>query len=141
MPELNLTQAAATVGISRQTLYQHLKSGKVSATIDKDRNRVIHTSELIRAYGELVNIPDAPDTSTPRQSGHTLTSKETALSDTTDTNNRALVHALGKQVDFLIGQLEKADEEKKRLLGLLETKLLEDQRQPVKWWPFWRRAA
>ena len=135
MPNLNLTQAAHAVSKSRQTLYQHLKAGKVSATTDRDGNRVIHTSELIRVYGELKNQPtDSPDTSTDCPTGQRLTPP----SDTTDT----VVKLLEEQVKELKSQLtiveaektrmlDDATREKDRLLSLLEkqTILLTDQRQ------------
>lgn len=52
---LNLTQAAAAVGITRKTLYQHIGKGLISVT-RKQNKRFIHVTELERHYGS-VTIP------------------------------------------------------------------------------------
>ncbi len=53
MAKLNLTEAAKSVGISRTTLYIHIKEGKISCETNEEGKRVIDTSELIRVYGDL----------------------------------------------------------------------------------------
>ena len=53
---LNMSQAAQAAGITRRTLYNHVKQGKVTALRDKKNNTVIDVSELIRAYGN-VSLP------------------------------------------------------------------------------------
>jgi len=54
--QLNMSQAAQAVGITRRTLYNHVKQGKVTTSRDKKNNPVIDVSELIRAYGN-VSLP------------------------------------------------------------------------------------
>lgn len=54
--QLNLTQAAKAVGLTRRTLYNHINQGKVTASRDGKNNPVIDVSELIRAYGN-VSLP------------------------------------------------------------------------------------
>jgi len=54
--QLNLSQAAEAVGITRRTLYNHIAQGKVTVSRDVKNARVIDVSELIRAYGS-VNLP------------------------------------------------------------------------------------
>lgn len=54
---LNLSQAAQAAGITRRTLYNHVKQGKVTVSRDGKNNPVVDVSELIRAYGN-VNIPE-----------------------------------------------------------------------------------
>ena len=53
MPKLNLTQAAKAAGISRASIYNHIKEGKISVEQNKKGERVIDTSELMRVYGDL----------------------------------------------------------------------------------------
>ena len=53
MAKLNLTQAAQAAGIARGTLYRHIKDGKVTCEENDNGERVIDTSELLRAYGKL----------------------------------------------------------------------------------------
>lgn len=54
---LNLSQAAQAAGITRRTLYNHVKQGKVTVSRDEKNNPVVDVSELIRVYGN-VNIPE-----------------------------------------------------------------------------------
>ncbi|MCR2296751.1 hypothetical protein NSU27_23380 [Salmonella enterica] len=54
---LNLSQAAQAAGITRRTLYNHVKQGKVTVSRDGKNNPVVDVSELIRVYGN-VNIPE-----------------------------------------------------------------------------------
>lgn len=51
--QLNLTQAAQAAGITRKTLYNHIKQGKISTSRDGKNNPVIDVSELIRVYRNL----------------------------------------------------------------------------------------
>ena len=60
MAKLNMTQAAKAAGIARKTLYRHIEKGKISCETDGQGQRVIDTSELMRAYGEI-REPDTPD--------------------------------------------------------------------------------
>lgn len=54
---LNLSQASHAAGISRRTLYNHVKKGKVTVSRDGKNNPLIDVSELIRVYGN-VNLPE-----------------------------------------------------------------------------------
>lgn len=54
---LNLSQAAKAVGITRRTLYNHVRSGKVTISRDVKNNPSVDVSELIRVYGN-VQLPE-----------------------------------------------------------------------------------
>ncbi|EBC2122716.1 hypothetical protein VYS61_004661 [Salmonella enterica] len=54
---LNLSQAAQAAGITRRTLYNHVKQGKVTVSRDGKNNPVVDISELIRVYGN-VKLPE-----------------------------------------------------------------------------------
>jgi hypothetical protein len=54
---LNLSQAAKAVGITRRTLYNHVRSGKVTISRDMKNNPSVDVSELIRVYGN-VRLPE-----------------------------------------------------------------------------------
>lgn len=54
---LNLSQAAKAAGITRRTLYNHVKQGKVTVSRDEKNNPTVDVSELIRVYGN-VNLPE-----------------------------------------------------------------------------------
>ena len=53
MARHTVTEAAKLAGVSRRTIYRHIKAGKLSATVTDDDNTVIETSELLRVYGAL----------------------------------------------------------------------------------------
>lgn len=55
--QLNLSQAAGAVGITRRTLYNHIEQGRVTVSRGEKNTRVIDVSELIRVYGN-VNLPE-----------------------------------------------------------------------------------
>lgn len=53
MSRHSVTEAAKLAGVTRRTIYRHLKSGKLSATVTDGDNTEIETSELLRVYGAL----------------------------------------------------------------------------------------
>jgi len=53
MAVLGLREAAAAVGVTRQTIYRHTKSGKLSAVTRDDGTQGVDTSELLRVFGKL----------------------------------------------------------------------------------------
>lgn len=61
MTKLNLSEAARAAGITRATLYRHIKKGKLSKESDHEGNPLIDVSELMRVYPEL-NLDAAKDT-------------------------------------------------------------------------------
>ena len=54
---LNLSDSCRRVGISRNTIGRHVKSGKVSVVIGDDGKKGIQVSELNRVYGYPKHIP------------------------------------------------------------------------------------
>jgi len=55
--KLNISQAAKAAGVDRSTIQRKIKSGKLSATVDMDGNKLIDPVELERVFGEIA----APD--------------------------------------------------------------------------------
>jgi len=55
--QLNLSQAAEAVGITRRTLYNHIEQGRVTVSRGEKNTRVIDVSELMRVYG-YVKLPE-----------------------------------------------------------------------------------
>lgn len=53
MALLPVSKAAELVGLSRKTMYSHIRSGKVSASKDAKGMLLIDTSELIRVFSDL----------------------------------------------------------------------------------------
>lgn len=54
----SVRQAATVAGISRKTLYSHIKQGKISADSGSEGNKVIDHAELLRVYGGQLKTPD-----------------------------------------------------------------------------------
>ena len=55
--KLNISQAAKSAGVDRSTIQRKIKSGKLSATVDMEGNKLIDPVELERVFGEIA----APD--------------------------------------------------------------------------------
>lgn len=53
MTYLTVRQAAEQVGVSRQTMFRHIKDGRVSATVDREGQKQIDVAELLRVFGSL----------------------------------------------------------------------------------------
>ena len=53
----SVRQASRMVGMSRKTLYAHIKQGKVSAQSNPEGDKVIDHSELLRVYGLQLETP------------------------------------------------------------------------------------
>lgn len=56
---LTVTDAAASAGVARSTLYRAIEAGEISRTSDKR----IDVAELMRVYGELRHLPSEEDAS------------------------------------------------------------------------------
>ena len=112
MPILTVTEAAKAAHKSRATLYRHIKKGDLSARQQPDGSKGIDTSELIRVFGPLQQ-----ETSQARKTAHHETEPNTALL-------QSRIEALERENELLRRELADAKNEKGRLLGLLEQRLL-----------------
>ena len=110
MAILTIAQAARTVGVARSTIYDHLHSGKLSATRNQAGERRIDTSELARVYGSV-------GPTTQLDVGNPTTPDVAVL--------QARIESLEAQNRLLADEVRASRQEKNRLLGLLETRLLE----------------
>ena len=66
MTYLTVRQAAERAGVSRQTMFRHIKDGRVSATVDRDGQKQIDVAELLRVFGELQSPVAEPKTVSDR---------------------------------------------------------------------------
>ena len=132
MAKLSKIDAAKAAGVSRQTLYNYLKDGRLSV----DPDGLIDTADLLRAGFSLHRI----DSHTDEHRVHELTpSPEDTQPDLTQTTEHIalLISTLQRERDLLHRELEDAKAEKARLLGLLESqqRLLEaGPRQRTGFW-------
>ena len=67
-----ISHAAKIVGVTRQTLYRHIKSKGISTETDETGTQVIDASELIRIYGDKLNFDiGEKDTAVTKSGNHT----------------------------------------------------------------------
>ncbi|GFO76952.1 hypothetical protein BPLS_P5062 [Bathymodiolus platifrons methanotrophic gill symbiont] len=103
-----MTEASRLIGKSKQTLYRHVSSGRVSRNSDG----FLDTAELIRVYGELKQ---------------NTTSKVTKTSVPVVQVERSHIEWLEKQVDGLRDDIKQDREDSLareiRLMALLEHKI------------------
>ena len=59
MTFVTINDAAPLTGKSVKTIYRHIENGKLSCVIDENGRKVIDISELIRAYGKLIEQPES----------------------------------------------------------------------------------
>ena len=113
MALVTISEAARLIGKSKQTLYRHVASGKVSRNSDG----MLDTTELIRVYGELRKT-------TPSQIEKSPSPVEQV--------ERSHIEWLEKQIDELRNEVKQVREDSTarelRLMALLEHKL--DTPQP-----------
>ena len=103
---MSISEAARAAGINRRTLQRAIQTGRLSATVDAAGGRGVDLAELIHTFGPLKEAPQE----TPRGPDAVM-SHETAPHHVSET---ALVEVLREQ-------LQQAQQEKDRLMSLLET--------------------
>ncbi|WP_221901089.1 hypothetical protein [Bathymodiolus platifrons methanotrophic gill symbiont] len=105
---VTMTEASRLIGKSKQTLYRHVSSGRVSRNSDG----FLDTAELIRVYGELKQ---------------NTTSKVTKTSVPVVQVERSHIEWLEKQVDGLRDDIKQVRDDSLareiRLMALLEHKI------------------
>ena len=121
MSILTFSQATQVANVSRSTIYRYAQEGRISVVRLPNGKRGIDVTELERVFGPLKklelsqNIPTKQDNTVKTRADIFLERDE-------------VVELLHKQVELLERELTSAKEEKARLLGLLEQRLLESPR-------------
>ncbi len=109
---LNISQAARAAGVSRGTLYNHIKKGRLSVEKGDDGRTYVQVAELQRVYDTL-HVEQVSTLST--EQSHSV--NVPAL----DAGQQALVDALRRENELLRNQLEQANTEKLTLLDVLKS--------------------
>jgi len=104
MSLLTVSEAARVAGVSRRTIQRSIQSGRLSAATTATGERAIDTAELLRVFGPLRHAPS----DTPASM-----SRPVATNDAPD-------DAMTMLVEVLRDQLQQAQQEKARLLAMLE---------------------
>ena len=126
MARLSKSDAARTIGVTRQTLYRYLTQGRLSACPDG----TIDTAELLRAGFELHNVTYTSDVTHERHMRHDATSNVTP--PVTPTGETALLHQmialLQREVEESRERERAAREREALLLHMLEQAQQQSQR-------------
>lgn len=104
MSLLSITEAAHAADVSRRTIQRSIQSGRLSAATTATGERAIDTAELLRVFGPLRHAPS----DTPVSMSQPVTTND-APDDT-----------MTMLVEVLRDQLQQAQQEKARLLAMLE---------------------
>ena len=115
----SISAASRIIGKSRATVSRHMKAGKLSYEIDREGNKLIEASELVRVYNDGCNFD--------REEKRGQTS-ETKRSESKSDDGAAAIkqmqdQLLGQyvaQIDHLQQALEKAQDGQNRVTLLLE---------------------
>ncbi|EOI3518233.1 helix-turn-helix domain-containing protein [Cronobacter muytjensii] len=140
MAKVSISEAARLAGISRPTIYKLMNSGKLNFTsVVKAGKTVknIDTSELIRVFGTIENLPAATE--------FTVKSEQ----EITQVNTHDLQH-LQHKIELLQqeneGLKEAVASRDEHISSLRQAMLLLEHKQdtqpplppPAKWWQFWK---
>lgn len=140
MAKVSISEAARLAGISRPTIYKLMNSGKLNFTsVVKAGKTVknIDTSELIRVFGTIENLPAATE--------FTVKSEQ----EITQVNTHGLQH-LQHKIELLQqeneGLKEAVASRDEHISSLRQAMLLLEHKQdtqpplppPAKWWQFWK---
>jgi len=101
MASHSVTEAAKLAGVTRRTIYRHIKAGKLSASATGSDNTTIETSELLRVYGVL-SQPEPEQVST---GSHENQPEYVTLLLAEMSQLREQISSLTSKVDELQGQL------------------------------------
>lgn len=122
MTLVTVRQAADMAGVTRQTMYRLLDSGKVSATVAPDGTKVIDTAELLRHFGQL----QTRDTVQPEKSDGQRQAKRSHISST-DTQLqieierlKAMLAAKDAEIALLRQRIEDLKDDKASFIGFVE---------------------
>ena len=115
MARVSINKASLDFNISRNTLYKHIKQGKIT----KDADGKLDTSDLIRLYGKHVN---------GQQESTTVDTNISAQIEQLKQENQQLKQLLAVN-EMLVNQLQQQihdlKQDKQHLFNQLEQKLLE----------------
>jgi predicted site-specific integrase-resolvase len=119
MALLSKMAAAKAAGISRPTLYRHIKQGKVSVTRDGDGNSCVDESEIFRAYGKLEAIKEEAVTVLDSATN------EGSLRNITHAKDKSVnIELLQYKIEALTKQLEEEKARSNKLLDIVESTTL-----------------
>lgn len=128
--QLTVSNAAAHVGVTRQTIFKAIKSGKLSATQNRQGHMQVNVVELLRVYGELQS-PEQVEKNRLNRQQHQPEATATALLQLELERAKLMLERkdfelsqMRERVDELRERERAATEEKLRLFGIIERQTL-----------------
>ena len=118
MSILTFSQATQVANVSRSTIYRYAQEGRISVVRLQNGKRGIDVAELERVFGPLKKLETSQNI--PIKQVRTTKTQGDVFQERNE-----IVELLRQQVELLERELTSAKEEKARLLGLLEQRLLE----------------
>lgn len=113
MPQFTIAGAARAAGVGRATIQRALKSGRLSATTNEQGERVIDLAELLRVFGPLKGNEPVEQIASSIASQLDTPTEQPA--------NSILIEVLREQLRKAEEREQRTQEEKARLLAMLET--------------------
>jgi hypothetical protein len=122
---LNISEAARLVGVSRTTFYKHIKEKGITVQEEDEGNKVIDVAELMRAYnGRLKGKPPGQDESSDNDGGQEDVSGEQAngqmLTPRTAPKTPEIEQILRERIGDLEKQVQDLRQDKEKLHGIIE---------------------
>ncbi len=134
----SISEASRIVGVTRKTLYKHIKNKPISVDKDENDRPIIDASELVRVYGDRcrfnneevnrkteegiqpstkVSISDAIEVAVTQKELEMLKLQMSSERDTFE-----------EQIDYLRTKLDDANSETKKLTALITDQTIKDVR-------------
>lgn len=139
--QVNISQAADMVGVTRATFYRHIDKKGITVQKDEDGNPLVDVSELTRVYGHRVKPlnSDAPKTEQadtplntqvmqPQNSNVNTTLLEEKIKHLEELReldkvaSKKQIENLENQIDYLQDSLSKSQDNQSKLTLMLEHK-------------------
>lgn len=128
MAIVNITQAAKLAGLSRSYFQKkYIKSGIISTTANQKGHKQIDTSELLRVFGKLNNIPEHSDDTV-------LSTHENIPQNIPSIEQQIRLIELETENRLLKEHMDEIKEQHAKQVQLLQ--YIVESHKP--WWKFWK---
>ena len=127
---LTVAEAAVRVNKSRQTLFEKIKRGQLSATVNADGHKVIDVSELLRVFGTLLSDEQVQKNLADRSGQPSASSLTTTLQLELELAKMRQLHAekelatANRQLEEMRVRERQSIEDRTQLLNVIERQTL-----------------
>lgn len=127
---LTVAEAAVRVDKSRQTLFDKIKRGQLSATVNADGIKVIDVSELLRVFGTLLSDDDVKKNQANKAGQSSAPDLTSTLQLELELSRLRLAHAekelatANRQLEDMRVRERQSIDDRTQLLGVIERQTL-----------------